>query len=99
VMPRCKLRIEQRAEAEARSALLWYVARNPRAADRFEAAVEECIAAIAETPEQFPEIEPGIRIRLVLHRFPYAVLYRAVGDEVQVVAVMHMHRRPGYWRR
>ena len=98
-MARWRLRIEERAEAEARSALLWYLARNPRAAERFQVAVEECIDAITEAPELFPEMEPGIRRRLVLHRFPYAVLYRIMGDEVQVVAVMHLHRRPGYWRR
>lgn len=98
-MPRWKLRIEEHAEREARSAFLWYLARNPRAAERFEAALEECIGAIVEAPERFPEIEPGVRRRLVFHRFPYAVLYRILGDEVQVVAVMHMHRQPGYWHR
>ncbi len=61
--------------------------------------MEECIDAIADAPERHPEIEPGIRRRLVSHRFPYAVLYRIVPDEVQVFAVMHLHRRPGYWRR
>jgi len=55
--------------------------------------------AIRRAPERFPELEPGIRRRLVLHRFPYAVLYRLVGDEIQVVAIMHMRRRPGYWQR
>jgi hypothetical protein len=27
------------------------------------------------------------------------VLYRIASDEVQIVAIMHLHRRPGYWRR
>ncbi|MBI4705091.1 MAG: type II toxin-antitoxin system RelE/ParE family toxin [Deltaproteobacteria bacterium] len=98
-MARWKLRIEERAEAEARSAFLWYLARNPRAAERFQEAVGECIAAIVEAPESFPEVEPGVRRRLVFHRLPYAVLYRVTVDEVQVVAVMHLRRRPGYWRR
>ena len=98
-MPRRKLPIEERAESEARSAFLWYLARNPRAAERFHQALEDCMDAIADAPERFPEIEPGIRRRLVFHRFPYAVLYRVTPDEVQVVAVMHLHRRPGYWRR
>jgi hypothetical protein len=35
---------------------------------------------------------------MVLNRFPYAILYRIASDEVQIVAVMHLHRRPGYWR-
>jgi plasmid stabilization system protein ParE len=98
-MPRWQLRIEERAESEARYAFLWYLARNPRAAERFESAVEECIDAIVEAPERFPEVESGVRRRLVFHRFPHAILYRIVGDEVQVIAVMHTHRRPGYWRR
>ena len=98
-MPRWKLRIEERAESEARSAFLWYLARNPRAAEGFEGALEECIDAIIEAPHSFPETEPGTRRRLLFHRFPYAVLYRILGNEVQVVAVMHLHRRPGYWRR
>ena len=97
-MTRWKLRIEERAEAEARSAFVWYVARNERAAERFQQALEECIDAIAQAPQSSPEIDPGIRRRLVSRRFPYAVVYRIVGDEVQVVAVMHQHRRPGYWR-
>jgi toxin ParE2 len=95
---RWKLRIEERAEAEARAAFLWYQARNPRAAERFQASVEECIDAIAEAPERYPELEPGVRRRLVFHRFPYAVLYRVLDEEVQVVAVAHLRRRPGYWR-
>jgi plasmid stabilization system protein ParE len=94
-MPIWRLRIEQRAENEARSAFLWYLARNARAAEQFEAAVGECIDAIVEAPERWPEIHPGVRRRLVFHRFPYGVLYRIVGDEIQVVAVMHLHRRPG----
>jgi toxin ParE1/3/4 len=93
-----KLRLEERAEAEARAAFLWYLGRNPRAAERFQGAVEECVEAIAEAPQRFPEIEPGIRRRLVGHRFPYAALYRIVDEEVQVVAFMHLRRRPGYWR-
>jgi plasmid stabilization system protein ParE len=97
-MARWKLRIEAQAESEARSAFLWYLTRSPHAAESFRVALEEAIDAIAEAPERYPELEPGIHRRLVLHRFPYAVLYRIAGEEVQVVAVMHLNRRPGYWR-
>lgn len=30
--------------------------------------------------------------------FPYALVFRIRGDELQVIAVMHMSRRPGYWK-
>jgi plasmid stabilization system protein ParE len=38
----------------------------------------------------------GMRKRLV-HRFPYALLYRVEPAEVVIVAVMHQRRRPDYW--
>lgn len=31
-------------------------------------------------------------------RFPYAIVYREVSEEeVEIVAVAHLKRRPGYW--
>jgi len=30
-------------------------------------------------------------------RFPYAVLYSIVGDQIRVMAVAHDRRRPFYW--
>ena len=31
--------------------------------------------------------------------FPYAVIYVDQPDRVPIIAVMHMKRRPGYWRK
>jgi hypothetical protein len=31
-------------------------------------------------------------------RFPYRVVYRNRPDEIVVVAVAHLRRRPGYWK-
>ena len=42
------------------------------------------------------EIEPGIR-RVLVHRFPFAVLYAGNGDGLFVLAVMHLRREPNYW--
>ena len=36
---------------------------------------------------------------VILHRFPYAIVYKIYRDEVIVVhAVMHMKRKPDYWK-
>ena len=32
-----------------------------------------------------------------MQRFPFNVLYREAGNTVQVLAVAHHRRRPGYW--
>jgi plasmid stabilization system protein ParE len=41
----------------------------------------------------------GRRLRRVLvPKFPYGLLYRVEPARIYIVAVMHLHRRPGYWR-
>jgi hypothetical protein len=39
---------------------------------------------------------PDIR-KAGLQRFPFNVLYRVAGGAVQILAVAHHRRRPGYW--
>ncbi|WP_437840874.1 type II toxin-antitoxin system RelE/ParE family toxin [Sorangium sp. So ce1153] len=96
-MPRRPVVLAIEAEREAHEAFLWYAARAPNVADRFEAQVIAAFGRIAEAPEQGPEIEPGVR-RQVLQQFPYGLLYVVEPDRILVLAVMHMRRRPGVWR-
>jgi len=46
---------------------------------------------------QFPTLAFNTR-RVVLNRFPYLVVFRETTSEIEVVAVAHGRRRPGYWR-
>ena len=32
-----------------------------------------------------------------LKRFPYAVVYWLDGGTLRIIAIMHLHREPGYW--
>jgi toxin ParE1/3/4 len=36
--------------------------------------------------------------KYLLRRFPYAVIYRVTDEAIEVVAVAHGRRRPGYWK-
>jgi plasmid stabilization system protein ParE len=88
---RWKLRIEERAEGEAREAFFWYRARNPAAAELFQAAVEECIDRIAAEPETFPVFEGDTRRRLISHRFPYGVMLPQLLALASVVSIGCAH--------
>jgi plasmid stabilization system protein ParE len=92
-----RLIVDVGAEREARDAFLWYFDRNPDAALAFDAEIERAFSAIAEAPLSAPEIEPGVR-RVLLSRFPYAVLYAVEPDSIVVLAFAHTRRAPGYWR-
>lgn len=60
---------------------------------RFEAA----LAIIRNNPNQGGFLRPPVR-RVLLKRFPYAVIYLVKSDEVFLVAVPHKRRRPFYWQ-
>ena len=55
------------------------------------------IEAVSLAPERWPLFVHGTR-RYLFHRFPFQLVYRVVNDSVQVVALAHGRRRPGYWK-
>jgi len=65
--------------------------------ERFIQNVEAAIAGICESPRRWPILEQDIRRRLT-RVFPFAVLYTVEADHILIPAIMHCHRRPGYWR-
>lgn len=98
-MSRRALRFAEAAIIEAEEAADWYAERSVQARDDFLQELRRAFEQIAEAPERWPSHLFATR-RFVLHRFPFDVVYRLVGDEVpQVLAIAHHKRRPGYWRR
>ena len=64
----------------------------------FLAAVEETTHRIEQFPEAGPIVRANVRQRLV-SGFPFTILYEIQPDRIFIAAVMHQHRRPGYWRK
>ena len=96
-MTRRRLQIAAAAEEEARAAFLWYSGRSEEAARRFQSDLVAAMERIQEGPLTGCAIDGDVR-RMMLSRFPYAVLYTGDSDRIIVLAVMHLRRRPGYWR-
>lgn len=85
------------AEAELLEARAWYDGRREGLGAVFAAAVESTIDRISENPLAYSRIRGDTR-RAVLRRFPYAVYFRVLADEIVVVAVMHGRRHPLRWQ-
>ena len=85
------------AVEEARDAFAYYSAADPAVAARFEAAYKQTRGFIARRPGGYPEVEPGFR-SAAIPKFPYSVVYRELPGRVEILAVAHARRRPGYWR-
>jgi toxin ParE1/3/4 len=84
------------AADEAEAAERWYRERNATAAARFRRELDRVVELIAERPDAAPPYIGSTR-RFLLRRFPFFVVYRVFDRHVQVVAVAHARRRPGYW--
>jgi hypothetical protein len=61
--------------------------------DEMEQLIREACAA----PEHFRKFDPPA-CRHFSRDFPYAIIFMEKPGHVWIVAVMHMKRRPGYWR-
>ncbi len=85
------------ARDDYRDASVWYQARSPRAAERFEAEVEHLLGLVAANPMMFPVYDADHRFAM-LHRFPYSVVYQVQPGRIHVIAMAHSRRSPNYWR-
>jgi plasmid stabilization system protein ParE len=89
--------VRERAWLALRRATHWYEQRNTVAAARFVMAIDNAVASLAEAPLRWALWMPDVR-RCLLPGFPYSPLYRVVGTQVQVLAVVHHARHPDTWR-
>ncbi len=85
------------AKDEYRDAVTWYELQRSGLGDEFSEEVENAIAKLKENPktwQSFPK--GGHRYRMM--RFPYDIVYLVDADEIFIVAIGHLSRRPGYWK-
>lgn len=84
------------AELELLDAAQYYEIQATGLGSEFLDKIDAAILDLREAPERWPIVRANIRRRLV-HRVPYALLYRVEPDEIIIQATMHLHRRPHYW--
>jgi plasmid stabilization system protein ParE len=92
------IRFHPLAADEADSARLWYFERNPQISQLFLDALDAAVDSIADSPRRWPRVQGKYR-RYVLRSFPFSVVYVERSESVEVIAVAHHRRRPGYWRK
>lgn len=96
------LRIHAAAAEEAAEAAAWYEKERPGLGADFEHAVDAALDLLEQEVVPLTSI-PGVAgargvKRLMLRRFPYAVIVCERDTEIFVIAFAHQARRPGYWR-
>lgn len=93
-----RLEVHPLATREMEHSSRWYAKRSSVAALGFVAAIADGIAKISATPDRYAKIGRQFRA-CSLVRYPFQLIYRFDSDRIQVVAIAHAKRRPGYWKR
>ena len=92
-----RIHLHPRAADEAEAARIWYAERNPRAAEMFLDELDLAIVRVAENPQRWPQLRGPFR-RYIFSKFPFSLVYRSTPTLIEVVAVAHHRRKPGYWK-
>jgi plasmid stabilization system protein ParE len=92
-----RLEVLPAALEEALAATRWYLERDERVADAYDAELSRAFDQIERAPETWPSHHYGTH-RFLLRRFPYELVYKIYPDVVVIVAVAHCKRKPGYWQ-
>ena len=95
------MRLTYLAEAlhELTEAVRYHKGCHPSLRKQFFQRVEQAEEDILNTPETWPKIGRIYR-RKLLRQFPFGLIYHLPEpDRVEIVAFMHLNRRPDYWRK
>jgi len=86
---------------EARRELLesvrYYECQRRGLGRRFLGVATEAIRRIQAYPNM-GRVVAGTWRQCRISRFPFGLIYRVRDRRIEIIAVMHLHREPGYWR-
>lgn len=89
-------RFHPEAERELLEAVEYYEGVEPGLGYDLSVEVYSAVQRAVAYPRAWPVLDDEVR-RALVRRFPYGVLY-SEEDELLIVAVMNLHREPGYWK-
>lgn len=86
------------ARQEIKAAHAWYRGQSLQAADGFYEELLPALDRIHDRPGLYPQHLYGTQ-RVVLLKYPFSIIHRELPHEIQIVAVAHAKRSPGYWAK
>jgi len=90
------IRFHPEAQGEMIEAAAYYESQQVDLGKRFLACVQESLNKIEINPSLYPIVEIDVH-RCLTRTFPFGILFRILPDQIIIIAVMHLHRNPGYW--
>jgi len=85
------------ARIELLESIRYYESQQLGLGGRFLEAVTDAFNRIQAHPSMYRRISDTWR-QCRIPRFPFGIIYRLRDRRIEIIAVMHLHRKPGYWQ-
>jgi len=92
-----KVILHPSAYKELEMAFAYYAEIDKTLSLRFWREFQTGIKRIKFSPDAWTFYLKNCR-RYLLIRFPYAIIYRNGDSLIEIIALMHLKRKPGYWK-
>jgi len=84
------------ARKELHAAIDYYNECQEALGVEFAEEVYQAIQIILSFPQAWSPLSKNTR-RCIISRFPYGVIYQLVKDELIIIAIAQLSKKPGYW--
>jgi plasmid stabilization system protein ParE len=91
-----RIRFLEIAQIELDEAIEYYNHEAPGLGEAFLTEVLNTLDRIGKFPEAWQPCSKRTR-RCQTRRFPYWIIYQAREDEILIIAIANLHRKPDYW--
>lgn len=91
------IRFHPEAAEELRDAARWYEGKREGLGDEFLEELRRTLDFIEQNPGASPTDPSRTGQAALVRRFPFRVVFRTVGNDIQVLACAHTSRHPKYW--
>ena len=96
-MPAMRIRFLEIAQIELDEAITYYNYELVGLGDAFLTEVLKALDRIGDYPKAWHPCSKRTR-RCQTRRFPYGIIYQIREDEILVIALANLHRKPDYWK-
>ena len=86
------------AKLELNEAVDYYEECKSGLGIEFAKEVYSTIYRIIQYPQAWFRLSKNTR-RCLTNRFPYGVIYQILDNKIYIIAVMHLNRKPDYWKK
>ncbi len=97
-MDKYQVHFHPEALIDLEETLLWYRSRSVRVARLFLDDFMNAIELVLQNPIGWPKYYQHTH-RYIFRRFPYSLVYRIQGENIQVIALAHHKKRPRFWAK